>query len=318
MAGWDDLRVFHAVAKAGSLSAAARALNLTAATVARRVQELEARLDAKLFDRLVHGYSLTPAGRRIVAMAEDMAGAVRAIEAEVTGEAGAAVGIVRVTASEGLGAAWLAPRLIDLKSAHPGITVELALCFTKSDLSRGEAEVALRLGDPRDDALVGRRIAEASFGLYASREYLARCGAPFDTSDLRRHAIIHGAGLLAAVPQARALSALTEGAPTAARLDSLFAQVEAVRAGLGIAALPAYVAQREGVLARVLAERFDVRVPVWLLLRRDLKDSARVRAVCRFIETLAKRTLCPRDDGSRPLPRPIDADPRTHAQPAPT
>ena len=300
MTGWDDLRVFHALVRSGSLTAAAADLGLATPTVRRRLDGLEHRLGARLFDRLATGYRLTEAGRAIADRAEVMAECARAVEDRVRGEAGQPEGVVSITASEGIGAAWLAPRLIELHRRHPGLTVELDLGIARRDLRRGEADLALRLGDPADDELVGRRIGFASFGLYAAPGYLRRHGEPREPADLARHRVIESAGPLREVPQARALRAWARGARAPVAVGGVFAQHAAAVSGLGLAPLPAYLAA-DGPLRRVLPG-FQVDVPVWLLTRRDLRGSARVRAVCAFVVDTARRTLP--QEAARPGPDP--------------
>ncbi|MEM9011427.1 MAG: LysR family transcriptional regulator [Pseudomonadota bacterium] len=295
---WDDLRFFHAVAQAGSLSAAARRLDVSQPTVGRRIKDLETQLEAKLFDRLTYGYTLTPTGQRILDKAEEMADAARCIADRVSGEASEPAGLVRITASDGIGALWLAPRLKALRRPYPALVLELSLTTAAVDISGGEADLALRMGDPRDESLVGRRVAVVPFQLYASRCYEAAQGLPTSQDELQGHAVIHSGGRLSSVPQAIALRQNAPDAPIAVTLDNLLAQYAAVRAGIGIAALPSYMAALEPTLCPISPQVFLVEMPVWLLTREDLRHSARVRAVQDFLTCEAKRSLSPAPAGA--------------------
>jgi DNA-binding transcriptional LysR family regulator len=317
MPQWDDLRIFLAVVRNGSVSAAARDLDLTTPTVRRRIDELEARLDAKLFERLSCGYRATEVGLAVAERAKAMASLAGAIDVEARGARGRVEGQVVITTSEGIGVSWLAPRLSGLLSRHPGLDVKLLIGVARADLGRGEAEIALRLGEPGDVELVGRRVAWVNFGLYGSADYLARRDEPRGLEDLPEHDVIENAGALRNVPQARALRACLGDARPRIALDSVLAQREAVRAGLGIAALPTYLADGVPDLQRILTDLFDVEMPVWILMRRDLHACARVSAVRDYIVEAASRTLPPRprcaqrtsgmpSASSRSQPKPLD------------
>ncbi|MGF1551932.1 MAG: LysR family transcriptional regulator [Paracoccaceae bacterium] len=314
---WDDLRFFHAVARTGSLSGAARELGVSQPTVGRKIRDLETALQAKLFDRLACGYSLTEAGWRIFDKATEMADAARCIADRVSGETNAAAGAVRLTCPEGLGAAWLTPHLRALRQRHPHLAVQVSLCSTTLDLANGEADVALRMGEPQDTTLVGRRIGEIAFHLYASRDYLAERGVPSSLEDLAAHRVIESGGKLAGVPQALLLRDRAHGASVSLSLDSLLAQAAAARAGFGVAALPTYLVAEAGDLVRVLDERFRVVMPLWLLTREDLRGVTRVRALQDFVIATARRCppcgerapLAARDEGA-PDPTPRAGTPR--------
>ena len=288
---WDDLRFFNAVATAGSVGRAAQALGVTQPTVTRRVRDLEQRLGTRLFDRLTSGYRMTEAGVRVFAKSTEVMRIVQTIADDVAGDETEVAGTVRITASEGIGAAWLAPRLGVLRARHPALRVELELSTLARDVAAGEADIALRMGEPRDGALVGRRIATIPFCLYVSQRYIAAHGAPRGLDDLGRHMVIESTGRLEHVPQARLLRDVALDAVTVAAVDSIFAQAAIVRAGAGLVGLPCYLGLNEPDLVRVLEDDFRVEMPVWLLTRQDLRQTARVRAVLDFIVDEAARTL---------------------------
>lgn len=288
---WDDLRFFNAIATAGSVARAAQTLGVAQPTVTRRVRDLERQLGARLFDRLTSGYRMTEAGMRVLEKSAEVVRIMQAIADDVTGEAAEVAGAVRLTASEGIGAVWLAPRLGALRARHPGLVIDLELSALSRDLAAGDADVALRMGQPGDSALVGRRIATIPFCLFGARRYFAANGAPRDLEDLRRHMIVESSGRLEHVPQARLLRDLANGAPTVAALDNILAQASIAKAGAGLVSLPWYLGASEPDLVPILLEDFHLHVPVWLLTRPDLRQAARVRAVLDFIGDEAQRTL---------------------------
>lgn len=285
---WDDIRFFHAVAEAGSLSGAARRLNVSQPTVGRRVKMLEDRLQAQLFHRLASGYELTESGQRIFDKATEMAVAARCIADRVSGTRLRAEGRISLTTAEGLGEAWVVPRLSALSTKHPGLEVDLALSNERLDIAAGAADMALRMGDPYDDTLVGRRIGAVTFRLFASAGYLDRYGWPQTPTDLARHRIIECGGAIRDVPQALELRRLTRGAQVAITLDSIFAQTAAAQAGFGLVALADYMVEGKDDLVCVLPDAFHVAVPVWVLTRGELHKSMRVAAVKTFLAGAAR------------------------------
>jgi len=294
---WDDIRFFYAVAEAGSLSEAARRLKVSQPTVSRRVRMLEDRLEAQLFHRLASGFVLTDAGERIFDKAAEMASAARSISDRIAGTRSRAEGRISLTTAEGLGESWLVPRLPGLSNSHPALEVELLMSNDRLDIAGGEADMALRMGEPHDETLVGRKIGTVMFKLYAARHYLDAFGTPQLLSDLGTHRIIECGGAIRNVPQARLLREAGSGGKVALTLDSVFAQKAAAEAGLGLVSLPPYMAEGCAHLVQVLPAAFQVQVPVWLLTRTDLRRSTRVGVVRAFLSTLAR-------DGFRRLPPP--------------
>ncbi|WP_333835156.1 LysR family transcriptional regulator [Rubrimonas sp.] len=288
---WDDLRFFNAIATAGSVAKAAQTLGVAQPTVTRRVRDLEQKLGARLFDRLTSGYRMTEAGLRVFTKSAEVVRIMKSISDDVAGHEAEVAGVVRITASEGIGASWLAPRLGALRAQHPALVIDLELSTLTRDVAAGDADIALRMGEPGDGALVGRRIATIPFCLYASRGYVAKYGAPRDIEDLRRHVIIESSGRLEHVPQARLLRDIANGAVTVAALDNIFAQAAVAKAGAGLVGLPCYLGKHDPDLTRLLESDFHLELPVWVLTRPDLRQTARVRAVLDFIVAEALRTL---------------------------
>lgn len=284
---WDELRFFHTVALCGSLSKAAHELRVSQPTVGRRINALEDRLAAQLFDRLVSGFVLTDVGTRIFEKTCDMANTARCIEDCVAGGRNNIAGTVLLTAPEGIGSTWLARQLSDLTEKHPDLDLQVSLSNRMLDVSNGEADAALRMGNPSDDALIGRRIAMLPFRLYASKGYIEKHGMPADLDAIRHHRIIESGGVIRDVSQAKRLREIAPGTRVAATLDNLQAQAGAVRAGLGVAALPPYLTDEPDELVAILPDAFLVEVPLWFLTRRELRDSGKVVAVKTFLTSAA-------------------------------
>lgn len=298
MPDWNDFRYFLAVAETGSLSGAARQLGVSQPTVGRRIEALEQSLKARLFDRLSHGYALAPAGENIRELVERMEHEALSVSRRVSGENIRLDGEVSVATSEGLGVHWLVPRLPHLRERHRSLEIELKLDVQLADLLRREADVALRLGSPGSDALIGRRLGMAAFGLYASRDYLEQHGVPDSTAELNGHVIVESTGASAGLPQARALRALAPAAVVSLRCDRISGLAALGAAGVGLVPLPVYVGSamgETGGLVRVLGESFEPHLDLWLLTHRDLRHTARVRALMDF---LREEFEAERDSGS--------------------
>lgn len=281
---WDAYRYFLAVADSGSLSAAARTLNVSQPTVGRQVQVLEQALNVRLFDRRPDGYGITDAGQRILSLVRDIDGSMQVIERRVGGENGKLAGKVRITAAQGIGTYWLPSHLYRLAERYPEIEIELSVCVPTLDLGRHQADIAIRMGDPGDDSLIGRCVAKACFGLFAATSYLERRGEPQCLEDLAGHDIIESTGEIANLPQVKILRDYSSGSESARfACDNLLTQFAVMAAGCGMLAVPLYMADAAPGIKRVLADSFDVEVDLWLLTHRDNKETARVRAVIEHI-----------------------------------
>ena len=188
---WDDLRHFLAFARAGSMQAAAIALGVNQSTVQRRIAELEECVGHRLVERHLGSYRMTELGEQLLPAAEGVEAAVAAFERHLAASDKGLTGIVRLTCGSGLANVLQRTPLIDAFHARfPGLRVELVTSDRFLDLSKGEADIAIRLGEPSDEALVGRKIADASWAVYAGRTYVERHGRPRDVEDLNQHVIV--------------------------------------------------------------------------------------------------------------------------------
>lgn len=281
---WDDLRFFLAVARTGSTLAAARALKVSQTTAARRVAALEETLGLTLFERRQQGYALTPDGEAVVAQAEAVEEAAHAFEEAAAGLARDTSGAVRLSCVEVYAITVLQPILRDLRAAHPGIRIELDTTEVKRDLAAGEADVALRGGHPGSEAgLFGRRIASDPWTLYCSRAYAAANGRPASAEELKRHPIIGGGGNYVWPIYRRWLQHLGVEDSVVLEHGSTSGLLSAVRAGMGMAVLPSFVADRDPDLVRVVEPPDKDRMELWLLTHERVRHTPRVRIVMDFL-----------------------------------
>jgi DNA-binding transcriptional LysR family regulator len=275
---WEHYRTFRAALAEGSLSGAARALGLTQPTVARHLDQLEAALGRRLFLRTQRGLSPTEAALAIAPNAEAMAAAAAALRRTADAERGAVAGTVRISASEVVAAERLPPVLAGIRARHPGLALEVVASNVVEDLLRRDADIAVRMVDPVQEALVARRIGRVELGLHATPAYLARRGVPARIDE------VAGFDLIGFDRETPALRAVIRQFPVLARegialrSDSDLVQCAAIRAGFGIGVCQVGLAAGWG-LERVLAAEFALWLPVWVVMHEDLRASARCRAV---------------------------------------
>jgi DNA-binding transcriptional LysR family regulator len=284
MFDWNDLRYFIAVARHRSTLAAARALKMNQSTVQRRLTELERRLGRKLVKRHPTGYRLTELGQEMLPYAERVEQAVLAFGEHLEAAKREAVGVIRVTCPEPLVyRITQSPLLERFQAQHPGLRVEFVMSDKYLDLAKGEADVALRSGDTDDGELVGRKLADSYWAVYASRSYLEQHGKPEKVEDLERHLLI---GLDETMANHRAAKWLREVAPNAkivARNNSVLGLVYAVKSGIGIAPLPTALGDAEKDLVRVLGPIPEL-ARIWrMLAHRDVRRTPRVSAFFDFM-----------------------------------
>ncbi|MFC3675797.1 LysR family transcriptional regulator [Ferrovibrio xuzhouensis] len=284
MRDWDDIRYFLELGRSPSLSAAARRLKVDHTTVARRIATLERRLGLKLFDRLARGYALTEEGLRLLTAAERVEQEALALGRQAGGAAGDAAGglagSLRIAAPPVVAAAFIAPRLLGFRQRHPGISLELAGGKEAADLGRREADLAVRLSKPADGRLVARRLGTLGFGFYAARSYRAA----WRSSAARDYVGYDDS--LEAVPQQRLLLKLAGGRPLAFAANDLASLHQAARTGLGIAALPHFLAAQDPLLRLLPLDAAAADREIWLLVHPDLRRAPRVRAGMDFLIAL--------------------------------
>ncbi|KAA0684963.1 LysR family transcriptional regulator [Azospirillum brasilense] len=272
---WDDLRVFLELARTGSLSAAARALRISHATVGRRVAALEEGLGCGLVERRADGYSLTLDGEAVFALADGMDERALAILRQVSSRGGREAGLtgtVRLTTTQALADRFLMPRLGPFRARHPGIDLEVTVDNRSLSLARREADIAIRLARPQRGDLIARRLAAIRYGLFAV------VGAP--------DAMIGYDEALADLPEAVWLARHTAGRRVALRSNSLQTQLAAAKAGFGVALLPFWLVAGEPNLRPVPCAAPPLEREAWLVLHPDLRDVPRIRALIEHLVAL--------------------------------
>jgi DNA-binding transcriptional LysR family regulator len=279
---WDDLRYLLAFARAGSMQAAARALDVKQSTVQRRIAELEECVGHRLVERHLGSYRLTALGEQLLPAVEGVEAAVAAFERNLAASDKGLMGSVRVTCGSSMAACLRQTPLIDAFHArYPGLRVELVIAERILDLSKGEADIAIRLGEPTDEALVGRKIADASWAVYASRAYVERYGRPHRVEDLNNHLVIGCDGPIRNYPAARWLRSAAPHATVAARSEHWQGVMLAVKAGVGLAAMPHWQGDSSDFV-RVIDD-IGLVIPYFLLMHRDMQHNPRVRAFADFV-----------------------------------
>jgi DNA-binding transcriptional LysR family regulator len=283
---WDDLRYFLAFARAGSMMAAANAIGVNQSTVQRRVAELERQLGRRLVSRQHGGYVLTEQGEELRQSAERVELAVAVFERDVAACDKGLVGTIRVTT-----AGWVAERLRNsalmdaFHSRYPGFHAEFVVSDRCLDLSSGEADVAIRAGEPTDETLVGRKLADVPWAIYAAQSYIDRHGAPHSVADIGQHSVVICDDPLMQCPSTRWLRAQAPNARINARCESGLEQVRLAQSGAGLALLLAY--DRDGDLVRVV-ETIGLETPFYLLMHKDMQRTPKVRAFADFIASEIK------------------------------
>jgi DNA-binding transcriptional LysR family regulator len=286
MFNWDDLKHFLAFARTGSILAAAKAQAVNQSTVHRRLAELEARLSRRLIERHLTGYRLTELGAELLPFAERIEEAVTAFERHLASSDKELTGVVRVACSPRVGERLKRTLLLDVFHARfPALRVELMLSDRFVDLSKQEADIALRSQGPEleDETLIGRKIAEGDWGVYASRTYVERHGAPVRPEDIADHSVVECTGVIVDHSAARWLRAVAPRASVAAHSDSWAGLLLAVKSGAGIAPMPYVIGDRESELVRVIDHIPELVSHFYLLVHHDMQRTPRVRAFLDFV-----------------------------------
>jgi DNA-binding transcriptional LysR family regulator len=274
---WETYRSFLGVMTGGSLSAAARKLGLTQPTVGRHIDQLEADLGVSLFTRSRTGLIPTQGARELLPHAQAMASAADALVRASSGADAEERGTVRLTASVMIGGEVLPAILTTFHDRHPHIAIELVLSDQTQDLLRRDADIAVRMVRPKQDALVARKVGSIGFGLFAHRRYLETHGTPRSLADMARHSVI---GFDKETPFIQALR--RGGLPLtrdlfALRTDADLAQLAALRAGFGIGVTQLGIGRREPDLVPLLPGALKFELEMWLAMHKDLRGTKRMR-----------------------------------------
>jgi DNA-binding transcriptional LysR family regulator len=285
---WDKLRVFHAVAEAGSFTHAGEALNLSQSAVSRQISALEESLSVPLFHRHARGLILTEQGELLYRTAREVFSKLAMTEAMLSEAKDRPKGPLKVTTPVSFGCAWLTPRLREFTDLYPEIQVSLVVEDAELDLSMREADVAIRMSPPRQPDLVQRHLMTMRYLVFASADYLKRFGTPQKAEDLDKHRIIiYGQD---ARPPVRNINWLWEAGarPGFERrviytVNNVYGILRAVESGLGIAALPDFMAQEANNLVRILPELAGPEVEAYFVYPEELRNSKRIAVFRDFL-----------------------------------
>lgn len=281
---WDDLKHLLAVARHGSTLAAGRALGVDQSTVQRRLAELERRIGQSLVQRQPAGYRLTEFGHEMLPFAEAVERSVQTFERQLRTLGTETAGVIRVTCPEPIVNRIMQTGLLDrFHARHPALRVQFVMSDKYIDLGQGDADIALRSGDTDDDELVGRKIGDSIWAVYASHGYIERHGQPARIEDLAQHALVGFDDTMAKHRIAQWLRKVARDAPMAARSSSVLGLIYSVKAGIGIGPLPLPLGDAEPDLVRVLGPVAELS-RIWrLLTTRELRRTPRVSAFFDFI-----------------------------------
>lgn len=282
---WDKLRIFHAVADAGSLTHAGDTLHLSQSAVSRQIRALEESLGTTLFHRHARGLILTEQGEFLFDATSSMARRLDNAAARIRDSEEHVLGELKVTTAVGFGTLWLAPRLGKLYAKYPDLKIDLLLEERVLDLPMREADVAIRMKEPTQSDLIRRRLLNIRMRMYATREYLEQAGTPESISDLAPHRLIcqkpdqpqvaAGARLVQEVLAQNVASTLT--------VNNYFGVLQGVLADVGIGVLPDYLTADHDRLVRVLPDVDSDEVPVFLAYPEELRQTRRVAAFRDFV-----------------------------------
>ena len=283
---WDKLRIFHAVADAGSLTHAGDTLHLSQSAVSRQIRALEESLNTVLFHRHARGLILTEQGELLFDATKTMNKRIDAAAARIRDSEEEVFGELRVTTTTGIGTISLAPRLYKLYETYPDLKIDLMMEERVLDLPMREADVAIRMKEPSQADLIRKRLMFVRIGLYATREYIARHGAPETLDDMKNHRLIFqnpkSPQVLAGQNLVRELMTYEIGSTLT--VNNYFGVLQAAIHNLGIGMLPDYVTHAIDTMVRVLPDVESMEVPVYLAYPEELRHSKRIEAFRDFVE----------------------------------
>ena len=277
---WDKLRIFHAVAEAGSFTHAGEMLNLSQSAVSRQISALEESLGVALFHRHARGLILTEQGELLDATTKEMFAKLSFATAQIRDSRERPQGELRVTTSTGLGSIWLTPRIKDFVERYPDIDLSVVLSEDELDISMRQADVAIRLRPPTQPDLIQRLLMEVHYRVYASPGYIKRYGMPSTPEDLDNHRlVIYGED---ATPPVSNLNWLMELGDTgqerhpALRVNNIYGIYRAVRSGIGIGALPDYMTSHAEDLVQIFPDIKGPSFNTYFVYPEELRNSSRV------------------------------------------
>jgi DNA-binding transcriptional LysR family regulator len=286
---WDKLRIFHAVAEAGSFTHAGESLNLSQSAVSRQISALEESLNVSLFHRHARGLILTEQGELLYRTAHEVFAKLAMAEAQLSESKDRPKGQLKVTTTVALGSTWLAPRMGEFLEVYPDVTVDLLLDDRELDLSMREADVAIRMAPPRQPELIQRHLMTVHMHVYAAPSYIKRYGLPKSPEDLEQQhkVIVYGEETKPPVPDVNWLLKLGVKGDGSRRpsltVNNVYAIQRAAQAGLGLAALPEFMVQGTSNLVRVMPDIEGPRVDAYFVYPEELRNSKRIQVFRDFL-----------------------------------
>ncbi|NDR56521.1 LysR family transcriptional regulator [Aliiruegeria sabulilitoris] len=282
---WDKLRIFHAVASAGSLTHAGDSLHLSQSAVSRQIRALEESLNTTLFHRHARGLILTEQGELLYDATSGMSKRLEAASARIRDSEEEVFGELRVTTAHGFGSLWLAPRLEHLYGKYPDLNIDLMLEERVLDLPMREADVAIRMKEPSQADLIRKRLMTVRMRLYASQTYVDNHGQPETPDEMANHRLICQGASSTQVAAGAAMVQwlLGHGITSRLNVNNYFGVLQCVQNHLGVGVLPNYIVESAPNLVRVLPEVESAEVPVFLAYPEELRQSKRIAAFRDFI-----------------------------------
>ena len=291
---WDKLRIFHAVASAGSFTHAGQMLTLSQSAVSRQISALEEEISTPLFQRHARGLTLTDEGELLYTAVTEVLARLAQAEEALKNIHDSPRGSLKITASHGIGAYWLLPRLKEFLREYPEVQIHLVMDDRELDLSQRAADLAIRMRAPVQADLIQRKLFSVHFHVYASPEYLKRFGTPRNLEDLDSHRIlVLGGNIPSYLQRSRWLIEVARDGkgPRVPHLiiNNILGIYRACQRGLGIAMLPDYLVEENGGLVQLFSEAEAVALDAYFVYPEELKTVARVQAFRDFLVANAQR-----------------------------
>jgi len=285
---WDKLRIFHAVAEAGSFTHAGEMLNLSQSAVSRQISALENSLKVPLFHRHARGLILTEQGELLYRTAHEVFGKLAMTAAQLSESKERPTGALKVTTTVAFGSTWLAPRMHEFLEIYPEIEVNLLLTDQELDLSMREADVAVRLAPPRQADLIQRHLLTVHMNIFAAPRYIEKFGKPMRARDLDSHRIVvYGEDIRPPVPDVNWLLRIGSESGKLRRpaltVNNVYAIMRAVQSGAGLGALPEYMGHGKGDLVQVLPELQGPQFDAYFVYPEELRASKRIQVFRDFL-----------------------------------
>jgi len=283
---WDKLKVFHNVALDLNISEAANKMNISHSSISRQIASLERDLKVSLFQRHARGLSLTEQGKILFKTVHDIFGKIALTEAQLTDSKEKPTGSLKIAATVAFGTTWLAPRMTKFINSYPDIDVSIKIENKYTDLSQGEADVALRLKEPTQMDLIRFPLYEFQFKIYSSPEYIEKFGIPSDVKDLSNHRIVaFGKDVEPSIPDVNCILDLIPKSKKykVLYISNMYGVMRAIAAGAGIGALPDYMKSTKNNLVPILPEANTPKATIYFTYPSELKGSKKIEALRDFL-----------------------------------